>query len=143
MHNTQRTALQPSGVLDRPADVDLSKRAGWDSDRDTNITTLPPEAEAGSDKGSTDRQRRSPPGGGNFRVLLLDNPKHVESMVVKGITAVVPTADETHARNCYSTSKSLGMAIITSCLKEHAEFYAQQLYRYGLSTAIEPDGSTS
>lgn len=31
----------------------------------------------------------------------------------------------------YSTSMELGMAIIVSVLKEHAEFYAQQLYRCG------------
>jgi ATP-dependent Clp protease adapter protein ClpS len=35
------------------------------------------------------------------------------------------------------------MAIVTSCLKEHAEFYMQQLYRYGVKTAIEPDTTTA
>lgn len=32
-----------AGVMDRPADsgVDISKRAGWDSDRDSNLATLP------------------------------------------------------------------------------------------------------
>ena len=35
--------LCPAGVMDRPADsgVDVSKRAGWDSDRDSNLATLP------------------------------------------------------------------------------------------------------
>lgn len=38
-------------------------------------------------------------------------------------------------------SKQLGLAIVTSCLKEHAEHYAQQLYRYGCRATIEPDTS--
>ena len=56
---------------------------------------------------------------------------------------MVPSCDEDHARNCFATSKQLGMAIVTSCLKEHAEFYMQQLYRYGVRTAIEPDTTTA
>jgi hypothetical protein len=42
-------------------------------------------------------------------------------VVVKSLTQVVPACDEQHARNCYATSQQLGMAIVTSCLKEHAE----------------------
>jgi hypothetical protein len=37
---------------------------------------------------------------------------------------------------------SLGMAIVVTVLKEHAEFYSQQLYRLGCKTAIEPDTTT-
>lgn len=38
-----------TGVIDRPADsgVDVSKRAGWDSDRDSNLATLPPRTDTG------------------------------------------------------------------------------------------------
>jgi hypothetical protein len=50
-------------------------------------------------------------------VLLVDSPKHTERQVVKAITSVVPHSDEGHARNCYSTSKELGLAIVTTCLK--------------------------
>jgi ATP-dependent Clp protease adaptor protein ClpS len=98
---------------------------------------------AGRDGGSTDKQKGSPPGGGNHRLLLLNSPKHKEPIVVKSLTQVVPSCDEDHARNCYATSQQLGMAIVTSCLKEHAEFYMQQLYRYGVKTAIEPDTTTA
>jgi hypothetical protein len=98
---------------------------------------------AGRDGGSTDRQRGSPPGGGNHRLLLLRSAKHSEPLVVKALCAVVASCDEAHARNCYATSNELGMAIVTSCLKEHAEHFMQQLYRYGVSTAIEPDMTTS
>lgn len=131
-----------TGTIDRPdSGIDI-KKSGWDSDRDSNISVLE-RPEAGFDGGSTDKQRNSPPGGGNHRLLLLDSPKHREQLVVKSLTSVVPNVDEPHARNCFATSKELGMAIVTSCLKEHAEFYMQQLYRYGVRTAIEPDNTTA
>lgn len=40
----------PPGVMDRPADsgVDVSKRAGWDSDKDGNVATLPPPTDTGA-----------------------------------------------------------------------------------------------
>jgi ATP-dependent Clp protease adapter protein ClpS len=55
---------------------------------------------------------------------------------------VIPGADDSHAKNCFHTSRELGMAIVTSCLKEHAEHYQQQLYRYGCRSTIEPDSMT-
>lgn len=74
-------------------------------------------------------------------MLLIDSPKHTERQVVQAITKIVPGSDQNHARNCFTTSKELGMAIVTTCLKEHAEHYAQQLYRFGCKTAIEPDSA--
>jgi ATP-dependent Clp protease adapter protein ClpS len=55
----------------------------------------------------------------------------------------VVNCEEGHARNCYATAQQLGMAMVVSCLKEHAEHYMQQLYRAGVRTAIEPDTSTA
>ncbi|KAL6751310.1 hypothetical protein V8C86DRAFT_2781316 [Haematococcus lacustris] len=125
-------------VLDRP-DIQI-KQGGWDSDR--NITLDPrPRLETGS--GGIDRQRSTGRGGGNYRVLLLNSPSHTERAVVKAITSVVPGTDEAHAKNCYATSLSLGMALVVSALKEHAEHYAQQLYSMGCKAAIEPDTSTA
>lgn len=56
--------------------------------------------------------------GGNYRLLLIDSPNHTERRVVAGICGVVRGADEAHAKNCFHTSKQLGLAIVTSCLKE-------------------------
>lgn len=120
-------------MLDRPAG------GGWSSDRDSPVLTAPVTADTGNDSGSLDR---APPGGGNYRVLLLRSDSHTEQRVVKAITAVVPGADEAHARNCHATAMELGMAIVTTCLKEHAEHYSQQLYVRGCKSAIEPDGIT-
>jgi hypothetical protein len=48
-----------------------------------------------------------------------------------------------HAANCFHTSRQLGKAIITTCLKEHAEFYSQQLYfSFRCHSSIEPDTTT-
>ena len=75
-------------------------------------------------------------------MILLDDPKHTEQLVVDAITTVLPGTDVNHAKNCFATSRKLGAAIITSCLKEHAEFYAEQLYKHGARTKIEPDQAT-
>ena len=75
------------------------------------------------------------------RVMLIDNEKHTEKLVVEAITTVVGV-DDLHAKNCFQTSKQLGQALITSCLKEHAEFYAEQIQRKGVSATIEPDSTT-
>lgn len=128
------------GVLDRTSDLSSQNPGGFNTDKDSSILTLP-RPETGGGDGNTDRLRGSPPGGGAYRVLLLKDPQHREAQVVKAITTVVQGTDESHARNCFSTSQELGMAIVTTCLKEIAEFYQFQLYRYGCRTAIEPDTS--
>lgn len=91
--------------------------------------------------GAGDTNRAKSMGGGNHRVLLLDSETHTEKLVVQALTTVV-NCDPDHALNCFHTSKQLGMAIVTTCMKEHAEFYAQQLWRRGCRASIEPDTST-
>ena len=78
---------------------------------------------------------------GTCRVMLLDNAKHTEKLVVQVITTVVGS-DELHAKNCFATSKKLGQAMVTSCLKEHAEFYVEQIVRQGVTAKMEPDTTT-
>ncbi|CAL8468949.1 g8490 [Coccomyxa elongata] len=115
-----------SGVLDRP-DLDLSK--------------LPTPATE-SDLGGGERQKSKKLGGGSYRVMLLDHERHTEKLVVQAITTTIPGTSPEHALNCYHTAKKLGQAIITSCIKEHAEFYSEQLLRQGVSNMIEPDTTT-
>ncbi|KAK9915484.1 hypothetical protein WJX75_009860 [Coccomyxa subellipsoidea] len=112
-----------SGVLERPG-LDLSK--------------LPtPTTESGL--GGGERQKGKQLGGGSYRVMLLDHERHTEKMVVEAITTIIPGTSPDHALNCYNTAKKLGQAIITSCIKEVAEFYSEQLSRQGISNMIEPD----
>jgi ATP-dependent Clp protease adapter protein ClpS len=117
------SVVQFAGLLDKPG-LDLGTRGEG-----------MPEPEFGA--GDMDRVKET--GGGRFRLLLLDSAKHTESKVVAAITLVVPNIDAEQAANCYHTAKKLGMAIITSCLKEHAEMYAVQLAQKGCRTRIEPD----
>ena len=69
----------------------------------------------------------------NCRLMLLDSPTHTEKLIVQTLTAVVANVNEQQAKNCFHTSKQLGQAMITSCIKEHAEFFAQQLNRLAQS----------
>ena len=130
--------------MDRPgaADYDVSKRGGGlDADRDGGVAVAPPPTQTGRDGGGTDNDTaRGRTGGGNHRLLLLDSPRHTEALVVRSLTQTLPV-DADHARNVFATSKALGMAIIISCLKEHAEAYMLALYRSGVQAAIEPDTS--
>ncbi len=75
------------------------------------------------------------------RVLLLDSPQHTEKLVVHVITTVVTGTSEEHALNCHATARKLGQAIVTSCLQEHAEFYALQMAKSGVKCTIEPDST--
>ena len=115
-----------AGVIERP-ELDLSREEGPQTD--DNI-------------GAGDRDGQKGTGGGNHRLLLVNSDKHTEVRVVKAVTMVVPGISAEQASNCYHTSTQLGMAIITSCLKEHAEFYSFQLRGRGCQTKIEPDTTT-
>ena len=92
----------------------------------------------GSSEGVGDKEL----GGGNYRLLLLDSETHTEQLVVSTITTVIPGTEEQHAKNCFMTSKQLGQALVTSALKEHAEFYCDQMRRKGCKASIEPDTTT-
>ena len=116
-----------AGVLDRP-------------DFGGGTTTLTPSTE--SSFGATDIGGSKELGGGDYRVLLLDDETHTEQHVVDVITTVVATVDEQQARNCFATSKQLGQALVTSCLKEHAELYTDQMRRKGCKASMEPDTTT-
>ena len=115
-----------AGVIERP-DLDLTTEEGPKTD---------------SNVGAGDRDSDKNTGGGNHRLLLIHSEQHSEQRVVTAVTTVVPGVNAEQASNCYHTSKQLGMAIITSCLKEHAEFYSFQLRGKGCFTKIEPDTTT-
>jgi ATP-dependent Clp protease adaptor protein ClpS len=92
--------------------------------------------------GSGQYVKGSGTGGGNHRLLLMHAETHTEKKVVMAVTTVVPGISAKQAANSYHTAKQLGMAMITTCLKEHAEFYAQQLFARGCRCKIEPDTTT-
>ncbi|CAK0780353.1 hypothetical protein CVIRNUC_005023 [Coccomyxa viridis] len=115
-----------AGVLERPG-LDLS-----------NMPTPSTDDQLGGGQ----REGEKITGGGSYRVLLLKSEKHTERLVVKAILDAIPGTSEDHALNCFNTAEKLGQAMITSCIKEVAEFYNEQLLRQGVSSKIEPDTTT-
>ena len=115
-------------VLDRPDFLTGDRGAGV------------PSTESGKRIYQGDKSRGT--GGGHYRVLLIDHPNHTERGVVQAILTVVPGSDEGHAANCFHTSRSLGIALVTTALLEIAEHYQHELYRRGLRTRVEPDTTT-
>ncbi|CAL5221675.1 g3907 [Coccomyxa viridis] len=115
-----------AGLLDKPG-LDLSGM---------------PTPSADDQLGGGEREGGKITGGGDYRVLLLQSDKHTEQLVVKAITTAIPGTSQDHALNCYNTAEKLGQAMITSCIKEVAEFYNEQLLRQGVSSKIEPDTTT-
>lgn len=61
-------------MIDRP-DVDVSKRLGGFDLSDWNIPSWDAKTDNGNNGSNTDKDKKSPPGGGNYRVLLLDSPQ--------------------------------------------------------------------
>lgn len=66
-------------------------------------------------------------------------PPPKQALVVKVITTTIPGATEDHAKNCFNTSRTLGMALVITCVKEMAENYAFLMYRQGCRSKVEPD----
>jgi ATP-dependent Clp protease adapter protein ClpS len=129
---TARTAV----FLDMNCLAEVLERPGLDLSRPDST----PQTDPGRGAGDYDRSRGT--GGGSFRLLLLHSEKNNRNKVVAALTTVVPGITPEAAENCYETAKQLGMAMVTTCLKEHAEFYALQLYLRGCRARIEPDTST-
>ena len=102
--------------------------------------TLLPLLQSGDGLGSLHGKKTG--GGAQYRVMLVDSPSHTEQLCAQVIPRVVPGVDENHAVNCFRTARELGLAIVTVCIKEHAEFYAMQMYRSGCRSRVEPDTAT-
>ena len=132
-HHTPITARLSGGsrgdgaVLDRPGFLTGGQRGD-------------PQTESGW--GASQGYNKRSTGGGHHRVIILDSERHTEALVIKAITTAIPGTSEDHAANCFHTARKLGMALVTTALLEIAEFYAQQLYAYGVRATIEPDTTT-
>lgn len=120
------TGSKGGAVLDRPG----LNTDGWSSSS--------PQTDSGD--GASERDQGRGPGGGSWRVVLLDSPNHTEKRVVSALTTVVGL-DEAHATNCFVTSRQLGQAFVASSLLEIAEFWQQELYRRQCKVTLEPDTS--
>lgn len=79
--------------------------------------------------------------GDSYKVLLIDDARHTETLVEKALPEVVPSVSVAEARELFLDSRQNGVAVVIVTVKEHAEFYSQMMIRRGLRSAIEPDSS--
>uniref|UniRef100_A0A5B7BK23 Adaptor protein ClpS core domain-containing protein n=1 Tax=Davidia involucrata TaxID=16924 RepID=A0A5B7BK23_DAVIN len=98
------------------------------------------QVEEGGDIGRL-RDRRAAGSGDSYRVLLIDDKRHTENLVVKVLPQVVPSVTPDDARRLFNLSQENGVAVVIVTVKEHAEFYSQMMIRGGLRSTIEPDSN--
>ncbi|XP_010688785.2 ATP-dependent Clp protease adapter protein CLPS2, chloroplastic [Beta vulgaris subsp. vulgaris] len=99
------------------------------------------QVQEGGDIGRV-RDKRSTGSGDSYRVLLLDDERHSEKLVLKVLPQAVPSVTPDDARRIFSESRQNGVAVVIVTVKEHAEFYSQMMIRGGLLSSIEPDSQT-
>ncbi|XP_061987296.1 ATP-dependent Clp protease adapter protein CLPS2, chloroplastic-like [Populus nigra] len=87
------------------------------------------------------RDKRGVGSGDSYRVLLIDDSRHSESLVAKVLPRAVPSVTPEDARKLFHESRENGVAVVIVTVKEHAEFYSQMMIRGGLRSVIEPDSS--
>nr|GEV84921.1 ATP-dependent Clp protease adapter protein CLPS1, chloroplastic-like [Tanacetum cinerariifolium] len=80
--------------------------------------------------------------GDSYKVLLIDDARHTEKLVVKALPQAVPAVTPDDASKLFHVSRENGLAVVLVTVKEHAEFYAQMMVRKGLRSTIEPDSTT-
>nr|XP_043606233.1 ATP-dependent Clp protease adapter protein CLPS2, chloroplastic-like [Erigeron canadensis] len=117
-----------AGVLERPA---------LDQSQFDPATQL----QEGGDIGRV-RDKKNTGSGDSYKVLLIDDARHTEKLVVKVLPQAVPAVTPDDASKLFHASRENGLAVVLVTVKEHAEFYAQMMMRKGLRSTIEPDSTT-
>ncbi|XP_071695603.1 ATP-dependent Clp protease adapter protein CLPS2, chloroplastic-like [Rutidosis leptorrhynchoides] len=88
------------------------------------------------------KDKKNTGSGDSYRVLLIDDARHTEQLVVKALPLAIPAVTPDDARKHFHVSRENGLAVVLVTVKEHAEFYAQMMTRKGLRSTIEPDSTT-
>ncbi|KVH95764.1 ATP-dependent Clp protease adapter protein CLPS1, chloroplastic-like [Cynara cardunculus var. scolymus] len=122
------TSRGGAGVLERPS---------FDQSQFDPAT----QVQEGGDIGRV-RDKKHTGSGDSYRVLLIDDARHTEELVVKALPQAVPAVTADDARRLFQVSQENGVAVVVVAVKEHAEFYAQMMMRKGLRSTIEPDSAT-
>ncbi|XP_057525583.1 ATP-dependent Clp protease adapter protein CLPS2, chloroplastic-like [Amaranthus tricolor] len=100
-----------------------------------------PQVEQGGDIGRL-KDKRAPVSGDGYRVLLLDDPRHTEYLVLKVLPQVVPSITAVDASKIFTASRQYGFAVVIVTVKEYAEFYSHMMILRGLRSLIEADSYT-
>jgi ATP-dependent Clp protease adaptor protein ClpS len=74
-----------------------------------------------------------------YRVLLHNDDFNSMEHVVQTLIQTVAGLTQPQAINIMMEAHTNGLALVITCVQEHAEFYCETLQRHGLSSTIEPD----
>lgn len=75
-----------------------------------------------------------------YRVLLHNDDHNDMNHVIHALVQSVPSVSLRQAAKIMLTAHLRGVALVTVCLKEHAEFYCERLTSFGLTVTMEPAG---
>lgn len=85
---------------------------------------------------STSTVRKPAP---RYRVLLHNDDFNSMEHVVQTLMQTVAGLTQPQAINIMMEAHTNGLALVITCVQEHAEFYCETLRSHGLSSTIEPD----
>ncbi|NJK35692.1 MAG: ATP-dependent Clp protease adapter ClpS [Oscillatoriales cyanobacterium SM2_2_1] len=74
-----------------------------------------------------------------YRVLLHNDDYNTMEHVVQSLMQVVNGLTQPQAVDIMMEAHSAGVALVITCVQEHAEFYCDGLKSKGLTSTIEPD----
>ncbi len=73
-----------------------------------------------------------------YRVLLHNDDHNSMEYVVQALIKTVPGLTQPQAVDIMMEAHNAGVALVITCVQEHAEFYCETLTSLGLSSTIEP-----
>lgn len=74
-----------------------------------------------------------------YRVMLHNDDFNSMEHVVQTLIQTVAGLTQPQAINIMMEAHTNGVALVITCVQEHAEFYCETLQSHGLSSTIEPD----
>ncbi|NJN72781.1 MAG: ATP-dependent Clp protease adapter ClpS [Limnothrix sp. RL_2_0] len=74
-----------------------------------------------------------------YRVLLHNDDFNSMEHVVQTLIQTIGGLTQPQAINIMMEAHTNGLALVITCVQEHAEFYCETLQSHGLSSTIEPD----
>ncbi|AFY39746.1 ATP-dependent Clp protease adapter protein clpS [[Leptolyngbya] sp. PCC 7376] len=74
-----------------------------------------------------------------YRVLLHNDDFNPMEHVVQTLIQTVAGLTQPQAVSIMMEAHTNGLALVITCVQEHAEFYCETLKSHGLSSTIEPD----
>jgi ATP-dependent Clp protease adaptor protein ClpS len=88
------------------------------------------------EKRSTSTIRKPAP---RYRVLLHNDDFNSMEYVVGTLMQTIAGMTQPQAVDIMMEAHTNGMALVITCIQEHAEFYCETLKNHGLDSSIEPD----